>query len=184
MNNKIFAMIAVLLALMAGSVRAESLKADNVIMNAGTQKSVGVTLAQNGEMHAGFQFDVEVPTGITIVGEGLVAAQTGDMTLVKRTQDDGSIRFIVYSPTLSKVHAGKVMTLQLKADKKAKAGDYGLKLKNVMLTDADGNMTYLSDAASSLTVAPPVKVTAASIEREYGDENGLLDSYYNNFRNN
>jgi hypothetical protein len=175
MNNKIFAMIVALLVLMAGSVRAESLKADNVIMNAGTQKSVGVTLAQDGEMYAGFQFDVELPSGVSLISEELVAAQTGDMTLVKRTQDDGSVRFIVYSPTLSKVHAGKVMTLQLKADKKAKAGDYGLKLKNVMLTDDDGHMTYLSDAASSLTVAPPVKVTAISMEREYGDENGMLD---------
>ena len=175
MNRKIFAMIAVLLLLMAGSAQAESLKAENVIMNAGTQKAVGVTLTQDCDKYAGFQFDVELPAGITLVSEGLNQEHTGDMTYSKRTQEDGSIRYIVYSPTLSLVRAGKVMMLQLRADKNSVPGEYKLKLKNVMLTDADGNMTYLSDGVASLIIAPPVKVTAKSMERVYGDENGLLD---------
>ena len=175
MNKKIFAMIVTLLVLTMGSAWADNLKAESVIMNAGTQKVMGISLEQTAEKYAGFQFDVELPAGITLVGESLDDKRTGDMTYTKRTQSDGSIRYIVYSPTLTTAHAGHVMEMQLKADKKAVAGSYSIKFRNMMLSDVNGNMTYLSDAVSPLTIVPPVKVTAFSREREYGEDNGMLE---------
>ena len=175
MNKKIFAMIVTLLVLTMGSAWADNLKAESVIMNAGTQKVMGISLEQTAEKYAGFQFDVELPAGITLVGESLDDKRTGDMTYTKRTQSDGSIRYIVYSPTLTTAHAGHVMEMQLKADKKAVAGSYSIKFRNMMLSDVNGNMTYLSDAVSPLTIVPPVKVTAFSMEREYGEDNGMLE---------
>ena len=168
-------MIVTLLVLTMGSAWADNLKAESVIMNAGTQKVMGISLEQTAEKYAGFQFDVELPAGITLVGESLDDKRTGDMTYTKRTQSDGSIRFIVYSPTLTTAHAGHVMEMQLKADKKAVAGSYSIKFRNMMLSDVNGNMTYLSDAVSPLTIVPPVKVTAFSRELEYGDDNGMLE---------
>ena len=175
MNKKIFAMIVTLLVLTMGSAWADNLKAESVIMNAGTQKVMGISLEQTAEKYAGFQFDVKLPAGITLVGESLDDKRTGDMTYTKRTQSDGSIRFVVYSPTLTTAHAGHVMEMQLKADKKAVAGSYSIKFRNMMLSDVNGNMTYLSDAVSPLTIVPPVKVTAFSREREYGEDNGMLE---------
>ena len=175
MKTKLFSILSILLIMLVGSAKADEIKAEDVKMNAGTQKVVEVNLVQASEIYAGFQFDVEFPTGVMLVSETLVTAQTGDMTLVKKTQSDGSVRFIVYSPTLSVVHAGRILELQLKADKKTVADLYELKLKNIIVTDTDGRTTKLDDATASITVVPPVKVTVNSQERFYGDENDSFE---------
>ena len=44
------------------------------------------------------------------------------------------------------------MQLQLKADKKAVAGAYKLKLTNIVLSDADGITTHTEDAVATVNV--------------------------------
>ena len=49
-------------------------------------------------------------------------------------------------------HTGTVMQLQLKADKKAVAGAYELKLTNIVLSDTDGITTHTEDAVATVNV--------------------------------
>lgn len=174
MRNKILTMTIALLTWMVGSAKADGLTVSETKMNAGTQKTVEVTLTQTAEKYSGFQFDVVLPEGLTLAGQALAKEQTGDMAVTKQSLDGGGIRFMVFSTTLALAHAGKVMELRLKADKKAEAGAYNLKLTNVVLSDADGNTSYVEDAVSTVTVTLPVTVTAKSLERAYGDEGEAL----------
>ena len=167
-------MTIALLTWMLGSAKADGLTVSETKMNAGTQKTVEVTLAQTAEKYAGFQFDVVLPEGVTLVGQTLVKGQTGDMAVTKQPLGGGGIRFMAFSPTLAFAHAGKVMELQLKADKKAEAGAYNLKLTNIILSDADGNTSHVEDAVAELTIIPPVTVTVKSMERVYGNEGDAL----------
>ena len=175
MRTKIFSIAIVLLALVTGSVKADGLKMQDLALNVGTQATMEVTLEQDMQKYAGLQFDLQLPSGLSLESELLIKEQTGDMTCSKRLQADGTVRFIVYSPTLSTVKAGAVVSLQLKADKKARKGDRVLKLKNIILTDAEGIITRPADATSTITFAAPVKLTAKSVSREYGEENGTLE---------
>ena len=175
MRTKIFSIAIVLLALVTGSVKADGLKMQDLALNVGTQATMEVTLEQDMQKYAGLQFDLQLPSGLSLESELLIKEQTGDMTCSKRLQADGTVRFIVYSPTLSTVKAGAVVSLQLKADKKARKGDRVLKLKNIILTDTEGIITRPADATSTITFAAPVKLTAKSVSREYGEENGTLE---------
>ena len=175
MNSKVYVITTVLLALIVNSAQADGLSLGEVKMNAGTQKTVDVTLTQDAERFAGFQFDVLLPDGVLLADCALVEEQTGDMVYEKEEQVDGSVRFIVYSPSLKSVRSGKVMVLHLKADKKAIAGNYEMKLGNIMVSDADGNVTNINETTSLVTIVPPVKITAKNAERCYGEKNGTLD---------
>ena len=175
MKTRIIATATVLLALVTGSVKADGLKMQDLTLNVGTQATIEVTLEQDVQKYAGLQFDLQLPTGLLLDDHQLQQEQTGDMVCSKRVQDDGTVRFIVYSPTLSTAKAGTVMTLHLKADKKARTGDRELKLKSVILTDAEGIITRPADAIATVTFAAPIKVTAKSISREYGEQNGTLE---------
>jgi len=175
MKTRIIATATVLLALVTGSVKADGLKMQNLTLNVGTQATIEVTLEQDVQKYAGLQFDLQLPTGLLLDDHQLQQEQTGDMVCSKRVQDDGTVRFIVYSPTLSTAKAGTVMTLHLKADKKARTGNRELKLKSVILTDAEGIITRPADATATVTFAAPIKVTAKSVSREYGEQNGTLE---------
>ena len=174
MNTRIFAIVTALLALVAGSAKADGLKVSELTLNAGTQGTMEVTLEQDAQKYAGLQFDLKLPTGLSLVGDQLVKEQTGDMTCSKRVQNDGTVRFVVYSPTLSTAKAGGVLQLHLKADKNARKDSRQLSLKNIILTDAEGTITRPDDASVMVTFAAPIKVTAKSVSREYGEENGQL----------
>lgn len=174
MNTRIFAIVTALLALVAGSAKADGLKVSELTLNAGTQGTMEVTLEQDAQKYAGLQFDLKLPTGLSLVGDQLVKEQTGDMTCSKRVQNDGTVRFVVYSPTLSTAKSGGVLQLHLKADKNARKDSRQLSLKNIILTDAEGTITRPDDASVMVTFAAPIKVTAKSVSREYGETNGQL----------
>ncbi len=175
MKTRIIATATVLLTLVTGSVKADGLKIQDLMLNVGTQATIEVTLEQDVQQYAGLQFDLQLPTGLLLDDHQLQQEQTGDMICSKRVQDDGTVRFIVYSPTLSTAKAGTVMTLRLKADKKARTGNRELRLKSVILTDAEGIITRPADATATVTFAAPIKVTAKSVSREYGEQNGTLE---------
>lgn len=175
MKTRIIAAATVLLALVTGSVKADGLKMQDLTLNVGTQATIEVTLEQDVQKYAGLQFDLQLPTGLLLDDHQLQQEQTGDMVCSKRVQDDGTVRFIVYSPTLSTAKAGTVMTLRLKADKKARTGNRELRLKSVILTDAEGIITRPADATATVTFAAPIKVTAKSVSRDYGEQNGTLE---------
>ena len=175
MSNMRIAMMAALLALTAGSAQADGLTVDGVTMNAGTMKNVEVVLTQDAAKYAAFQFDLVLPAGLTMQSGGLVTAQTGDMTHSAKLLKDGSQRFVVYSPTLQTAKSGAVVTLALKADKHAVAGSNSLQLKNIVLSDTEGNKTKPADVTVQARIAPPVKVTAKDVSRMYGEANGTLE---------
>ena len=150
------------------------LSMEDVKMTVGTQRNMNVTLTQDSVKFVGFQFDVVFPVGITLDSISVKEEKTGDMVLSKQVQDDGTIRLIGYYPSFAIVNEGNIMELQLRADKRAEAGTYNLKITNIVMTDAEGNTIRADELTAKVTIVPPVTVTAKNVERTYGDENGIL----------
>ena len=148
------------------------LKFNDLTMNAGVRESTIVTLKQINRKYTTIQFDLQLPVELSMEIYDLIAEQIGEMTFSVEQQEDGTLRFIVNCSNTIK--SGDIFSLAIRADKKAAAGNYEYRLKNIILSDAYGNETKLEDAVASAKVFPPVTVTAHNIIREYGEPNEEL----------
>ena len=176
MKRSIILLLTALLTVMVGN--ANSISINDIIINAGSTKTIQLTMPKNDKGVSGFQFDVEVPDGMILIknGDHLFTSNIGDFEVNERLQSDGSYRVMAYSPSLSTISlkGTEVVTMMLKADKKAKASILSLRVKNVVLSDAYGEVTKLPDTKGNITIAEPVKVVAKDKSSVYGDNYGDL----------
>ena len=114
----------------------------------GEEKEVEVVLNNPDDDFTGFQFDLTLPEGISLVSDeiGYVVDLGSRTTTRKHTiqaslQADGSIRVMAYSSRNSNFSGteGDVAILTLKADDQLTAGVYNLQLNNIVLSQADGS---------------------------------------------
>ena len=109
---------------------------------------------ENEEEITAFQFDVEVPQGITVTDVQLGERSSDSHTVDYSKQADGSYRVIAVS--LQKApfsgNEGELVSLMLSADKDIEAGDYSIGVKNIVLTTTSKEKIYPADVYSVLSV--------------------------------
>jgi hypothetical protein len=112
---------------------------------------------------SGFQFDLVLPQGVTLAKDEdefyLVELSTDRTTTRKHTvssqlQADGSIRVVCYSNNNSTFSGteGNVLTITLQVAEGMEAGDYALKLRNVVMTTPNLDSYNVPLVVSKLTV--------------------------------
>ncbi len=113
----------------------------------GEEKEVEVVLNNPDDAFTGFQFDLTLPEGITLVSDedGYYVNLGSRTTSRKHTieaslQADGTIRVMAYSNRNSNFTGseGDVAILTLKGDDQLTAGVYDVQLKNIVLSQANG----------------------------------------------
>lgn len=154
------------------SVRANSYVTVSVRLN--SEKALG-----------GFQFDVSLPEGVSFAKDedGNCLYKVGSdlnwsSSLAVNLQADGTLRIVDYSSNTQPVSlAGKgseLVMLTLNVDKDIEPNDFPLTLKNVSLSDCDGNLVMKGGTVvSTLHVLNPF-----SYKVEKGDANndGLVNA--------
>ena len=144
-------------------------KIDNVIyieeteVRTGTQATISLKM-KNTTGIRGFQFDLYLPEGVTVVkspkGKIQGALSNGRLpdedehTLTLSEQSDGSIRFLCssqYEETFTGTD-GEIATLQVNVADDMEDGDYAIQLKDVKLTENDISKFYLTDLVTQKLV--------------------------------
>ena len=130
----------------------------------------------NEDVIAGFQFDLELPTGITIqknesgmLSTNLVDFASGHTVSVNMVED-GLYRFVVVSLTGKSIapHNDEILTIDVNASDDVTDGTYEIKIKNIGLTVKNGNdyeELHPFDRKATLTIVPAIP----------GDVNGDSD---------
>ncbi|MBR6087578.1 MAG: hypothetical protein IKP84_06835 [Prevotella sp.] len=180
--NKILITLAALLTWCVGNAHAATIGISDVTINAGASKTVELTFPQVSSGVAGFQFDVEIPQQVELVGDNVSQQFVFDAYLTDifainvNHQGDNTYRIMAYSPTVSMVtlNGTEKISFVLKADKKAVTGSYIVKVKDIVLSDANGVATKLQGISGNVTIMPPVRVAANNKICVYGDDYGEL----------
>lgn len=109
---------------------------------------------ENEEEITAFQFDVEIPQGVTMTDVQLGERSSDSHTVDFNKQADGSYRVIVVS--LQKApfsgNEGELVSLMLSADNDIEGGDYNIGVNNIVLTTTSKEKIYPDDVNSVLTV--------------------------------
>ena len=112
-----------------------------------------VSMANKNEITA-FQFDVEVPQGVTVTGVQLGNRKSSSHTVDFSKQADGCYRVIGTSLQSAPFsgNEGELVSLILSTDGTVKKGDYSIVLKDIVLTSPSKVKYYPADANALLTV--------------------------------
>jgi len=139
---------------------------DNVIFiapftaTAGTKTSISIEMKNTAAIR-GFQFDLYLPEGITVVksAKGKIQGKLSEGRLPDEDehdltfsqQPDGAIRFLCssqYDETFTGT-SGELATLQVEIASDMANGEYAIQLKNMKLTETDISKYYTSDLIES-----------------------------------
>lgn len=142
---------------------------ENVVFPVSTTGSAGSAVTVSVEMNntvnaTGFQFDIELPEGITVATDGdgfYLIALSETRTTSKKTdffssalQSDGSVR-VMCSSTQSYTfsgNGGEVCTIQLDIASNVADGNYPIVFNNIEISDADAVAHRVSKVEGTLTV--------------------------------
>jgi len=121
----------------------------------------------NEDVIAGFQFDLELPAGITVIenDNNTLSTKLADFasthTISANKIEEGVYRFVIVSLTGKTIKAcnDEILTIDIKAADNASEGIYDIKIKNMGLTVKEGN-DYVElhplDKKAHLTIAPVI----------------------------
>lgn len=162
----------------AGRIVAETFTIAPAAVAAGATVDVELHLACEADKWGGFQFDMRLPEGVTIVEdeEGFYCVEAERLTYTYRGRqecfgidvgrlDDGSYRFLVDNnrgKTISGTE-GALMTIRLVCAPTVATGDYAIALSNQKLANTDGSQSDKpadNTAAGTLAVSMDVRIGA------------------------
>ena len=133
-----------------------SLESCAIIM--GETEDVGLSIAQRQERYSGLQFDMTLPEGLSLVvgldGQPytLSGSQPDDIECEVETIGSNSYRLLVYSNSLVPMKSGEVLKLHVKAKSGMEQKSYSLLLSQILLSDADGQVTKLNNRVTTIKV--------------------------------
>jgi len=133
---------------------------EDLEVSAGMQATLSFQM-ENTVPIRGFQFDLYLPEGITVVknAKGRIQGalnsnrlpEDDEHTLTIQEQGDGAIRFLcgsLYDETFTG-NEGEIITLQINVAETMKNGDYPVVLKDVKLTETNTDNYYYTDVVES-----------------------------------
>ena len=133
---------------------------DNTEVFSGTTTSVPLYMNNKDEI-TGVQFDMTLPTGITLDGKVTVNTTDGRATSVSHSVtsslNNGKVRVICYS--MSSVafsgESGAIFNIPLKVDESLAEGTYNVKFDDIVLSETDGKTKHtVKSSVSQLEVVP------------------------------
>ena len=135
--------------------------ASNVSTYKGKQVALPVSLT-NEQTIAGFQFDLQLPTGISVAKSGnnylaSLSSRASDLDISVSKLESGDYRFIAFSNEANNItgSSGEVLTITLDIPSTATIGESTITIKNVVLTAIVNEVSqsvYADNATSTLTV--------------------------------
>ena len=132
-------------------------------VTAGNDVTLSVKMKNNVEAE-GFQFDLELPEGVSVVkdADGYAEAYLStERTTARKTNtfdtaflENGSLRVIAGSTNGSTISGddGEVASIKLKIDKSVTAGSYPIVLRNIAISDANAVSHDVAYVKSTLTI--------------------------------
>ena len=149
------------------------IKADNFEIKKNEVKTIdlNLTIAQT---YSGFQFDVEMPEGLTItdvkLSDELIAA---GFEATNSSVEGNPVRVISYKTNGNGVTTTDgIVTLTIKADANATEGEKTIKFTNVKLSSTGGTSIPLDDSSVIVTVKG-IPVSAINVAYESGKQGDL-----------
>ena len=176
-----FLLLAVLLTLV-GRTYADNLTVANVELKPGESKNVAISLENPTKKYTAFQFDLELPEGVTVElknnGKPKISLnedRIDDHTLTVQDLGSGSYRLLCFSMSNAELYgtSGTLITMTLHAADNVSAGAKTGNIKSQVFTETSGTQVKWDDLSFTITIAAAVvpEVTADSKSREYGEEN-------------
>lgn len=178
MKRMMMAAAAVLLSAMSVMAQSESVSVSDFSINAGEQTKVDFNLTNPTNKYCALQFDLFLPTGITIptsARTGLLLVSLNNDEETGRTVDhtaavdkaaNGSYRFVISSMTNKEFYesAGAIGTITLECDADVAAGTYEGSLENVIVVKADETKVTLDKATFNVTVVNTTGIKGVSMD--------------------
>jgi hypothetical protein len=141
------------------------LKAANVSAAQDGTATLAIELKNAGKI-VGFQCDIYFPEGITPSGEMTMMRHTeGVHTLVKKVQDDGAIRVMIYSNPNTPFTGNSGVVLNVPLNVVTSPNKYTVSLKNSVLTGIGAVAHYVSNTVTTVTPYTPIEVTSLRLSK-------------------
>ena len=174
-------LLAVLLTVV-GRTYADNLTVANVELKPGESKNVAISLENPTKKYTAFQFDLELPEGVTVElknnGKPKISLnedRIDDHTLTVQDLGSGTYRLLCFSMTNAELKgtSGTLITMTLHAADNVSAGAKTGNIKSQVFTETSGTQAKWDDFSFTITIAAAVvpEVTADNKSREYGEEN-------------
>ena len=175
-------LLLVVLLTVVGRTYADNLTVANVELKPGESKNVAISLENPTKKYTAFQFDLELPEGVTVElknnGKPKISLnedRIDDHTLTVQDLGSGTYRLLCFSMTNAELYgtSGTLITMTLHADDNASAGAKTGNIKSQVFTETSGTQVKWDDFSFTITIAAAVvpEVTADNKSREYGEEN-------------
>ena len=157
----------------------DKLSVADITMPAEGKKQIEIALNNSDRNYAAFQFDMELPDGLTILKDGndkfVASLNTGrisDHSLTVSKLSGNVYRVLSYSMTNAEITGsnGALINISINSAEDIDDGQYVAKLKSLVFTDASGKQYNLTDATFNISIVTPV-ITAENKTREYGLDN-------------
>ena len=176
-----FLLLTVLLTLV-GRTYADNLTVANVELKPGESKNVAISLENPTKKYTAFQFDLELPEGVTVElknnGKPKISLnedRIDDHTLTVQDLGSGNYRLLCFSMSNAELYgtSGTLITMTLHAADNVSAGAKTGNFKSQVFTETSGTQVKWDDFSFTVTIAAAVvpEVTADNKSREYGEEN-------------
>ena len=167
MKQRIFSAIAFVLIAISGMAQtADRLFVDNFSIKQNEQMTIAVQLENSGNEYCAFQFDLQLPKGVTIVSNG--EKQLGVSLNANRKKSthnlsaemiaEGCYRFVCFSRSNDAFsgHSGALVDIEVKADASLVAGTtMSASVENVVLTKANGDDLKIGKVPFYIVVPAP-----------------------------
>ncbi len=175
-------MIVILLLALSNRMAADDqLSISNFSIFTEHTKDVSITLTNEND-YAGFQFDLDLPDGVTVSSYSANSARIPTATeLSMLQQSDGTYRFVFLSQSatpLSGSSGDAIINLTLQAAATATVGSTTGYFKNIKLAKADGTGPTYASQSFTFTVLGDEPYAVLS------NDNKTLTFYYDNNRDN
>ena len=183
MKNRRLMLLAMLFTLvgstLVGRAYADNLSVGTVKMGPGETKLLEINLVNPDKQYTAFQFDLQLPKGISIVKNdngnfvaSLNDSRKDDHSFAVSALANNTYRFLAYSLSNAVFtgSSGALVSVSISSDPALKDGDVVATIKEQVFTDAASNQYDLEDVTFDMTIATPVPVitlnkTKAIIEK-------------------
>ena len=156
-----FLLLTVLLTLV-GRTYADNLTVANVELKPGESKNVAISLENPTKKYTAFQFDLELPEGVTVElknnGKPKISLnedRIDDHTLTVQNLGSGSYRLLCFSMSNAELYgtSGTLITMTLHAADNVSAGAKTGNIKSQVFTETSGTQVKWDDLSFTITIA-------------------------------
>ena len=133
---------------------------DDVLIISDLSASLGATvtlpvLMENTDEITAFQFELEVPAGVTVTSRKLSTRKSDDHSLGFAQLPNGNYQFTAFSSnsTAFNGNTGTLVNVGLTVDGTMTTGQYAVKVKNIVLTTPNGEQKRPADVTANLAVS-------------------------------